>query len=137
MATETQQPEHYKGVEQGTAPGAFQFTAQRAADRPALRTLDGSTEITWGEYNESVRRAAAGLAALGLKKGDTLALMTVNRAEFHVADAAAMHLGATPFSIYNTYTADQIAFLVEDGAPTIAITEQQFLERLQEVQRRD
>src|SRR3954451_17534906 len=137
MATGTQHPEHYKGVEQGTAPGAFQFTAQRAADRPALRTLDGSTEITWGEYNERVKNAAAGLAALGLKKGDTIALMTVNRAEFHIADAAAMHLGATPFSIYNTYTADQIAFLVEDAAPRIAVTEPQFLERLLEVKERD
>src|SRR3954465_13686785 len=137
MATETQQPEHYKGVEQGTAPGAFQFTAQRCADRPALRTLDGATEITWGEYNERVQKAAAGLASLGLKKGDTVALMMVNRPEFHVADAAAMHLGATPFSIYNTYTADQIAFLVEDAAPTIAVTEPQFLDRLLEVKERD
>src|SRR3954470_5486878 len=84
MATETQQPEHYKGVEQGTAPGAFQFTAQRCADRPALRTLDGATEITWGEYNQRVQKAAAGLASLGLKKGETVALMMVNRPEFHV-----------------------------------------------------
>ncbi|HYZ28236.1 MAG TPA: long-chain fatty acid--CoA ligase, partial [Thermoleophilaceae bacterium] len=60
-----------------------------------------------------------------------------NRPEFHVADAAAMHVGATPFSIYNTYTADQIAFLVEDAAPAIAITEPQFVERLLEVKGRD
>src|SRR3954447_18175682 len=136
MATRTDQPEHYKGVEQGTAPGAFQFTAKRCADRPAITSLDGSVEISWGEYAERVKNAAAGLAALGLKKGDTIALMTVNRAEFHIADAAAMHLGATPFSIYNTYTADQIAFLVEDAAPKVAVTEPQFLERLQEVQKR-
>src|SRR4051812_38053721 len=137
MATRTDQPEHYKGVEQGTAPGAFQFTAKRCADRPAIKSLDGSVEISWGEYAERVKNAAAGLAALGLKKGDTIALMVVNRPEFHIADAAAMHLGATPFSIYNTYTADQIAFLVEDAAPTIAVTEPQFLDRLLEVQKRD
>src|SRR3954447_16040727 len=137
MATQAESKEHYKALEQGTTPGAFQFTAKRAPDRPAIRALDGSFEISWGEYADSVRRAAAGLAALGLGKGETVALMMVNRGEFHIADAAAMHLGATPFSIYNTYTADQIAFLVEDGAPKIAITEQQFLERVQEVQARD
>src|SRR3954447_10588852 len=137
MATQAESKEHYKALEQGTTPGAFQFTAKRGPDRPAIRALAAPFEISWGEYAESVRRAAAGLAALGLGKGETVALMMVNRGEFHIADAAAMHLGATPFSIYNTYTADQIAFLVEDGAPKIAITEQQFLERLQEVQGRD
>ena len=137
MATQAEQLEHYKGLDQGSVPGAFQFTAKRVPDRPALRTLDGSTELTWGEYNEAVRKTAAGLAALGLKKGDTIALMLVNRPEFHIADAAAMHLGATPFSIYNTYTPEQIAFLVEDAAPAIAITEPQFADRLVEVKGRD
>src|SRR6266576_3321240 len=125
--TETAAKENYKAFENDTVPGVFQFTAARVPDREALRTLDGSFSITWGEYNDRVRRAAAKLASLGLGKGDTIALMMVNRPEFHVADAAAMHLGATPWSIYNTYTADQIAFLVEDAAPKIAVTEQAFL----------
>ena len=42
--------------------------------------------------------------------------MLINRPEFHPVDSAAMHLGATPFSIYNTYTPDQIKFLVTDAA---------------------
>jgi long-subunit acyl-CoA synthetase (AMP-forming) len=138
MATQTSETsEHYKALESNTVAEAFQFTAARAPDRTALRTVDGSVEISWREYDARVKNAAAGLASLGLKKGDTMALMLVNRAEFHIADAAAMHLGATPFSIYNTYTPDQIAFLVEDAAPKVAVTEPQFLERLQEVQKRD
>ena len=138
MATQTSETsEHYKALESNSVAEMFQFTAARVPDRTAVRTQDGSTEINWGDYNARVKKAAAGLASLGLKKGDTIALMMINRPEFHIADAAAMHLGATPFSIYNTYTADQIAFLVEDGAPKIAVTEPQFLERLQEVQKRD
>ncbi|HEX6712528.1 MAG TPA: AMP-binding protein, partial [Thermoleophilaceae bacterium] len=138
MATQTSETsEHYKALESNTVAEAFQFTAARVPDRTALKTLDGSVEINWRDYNARVKNAAAGLASLGLEKGDTMAVMLVNRPEFHLADAAAMHLGATAFSIYNTYTADQIAFLVEDAAPTIAITEPQFLERLQEVQKRD
>src|SRR3954451_8847723 len=137
MATEATQQQHYEALEQDTVAGIFQYTAQRVPDRVALRTLDGATEITWADYDERVRRAAAGLASLGVKKGDTVAVMLVNRPEFHIVDAAAMHLGATAFSIYNTYTADQIAFLVEDAAPKVAITEQQFLDRLQSVKGRD
>jgi long-chain acyl-CoA synthetase len=136
MATQTSEPEHYKALEHDTVTRTFQFTANRAPERTALRTLDGSVELTWGAYNERVRKAAAGLAALGVGKGDTVALMLVNRPEFHVADAAAMHLGATPWSIYNTYTPDQIAFLVEDAAPKVAFTEQQFLDRLIAVKER-
>ena len=41
--------------------------------------------------------------------------MLTNRPAFHVVDSAAMHLGAAPFSIYNTYTADQIEYLVGDA----------------------
>src|SRR3954462_11467485 len=137
MATQTSEQEHYKALEYPTVTAAFQFTATRVPERTALRTLDGSVDITWGEYNERLRNVAAGLAALGVKKGDTVALMMVNRPEFHIADSAAMPLGATPFSIYNTYTADQIAFLIEDAAPAVAVTEPQFLQRLQEVQKRD
>jgi long-subunit acyl-CoA synthetase (AMP-forming) len=129
--------EHYSALEKDTVPAAFQFTANRVPDRAALRTLDGSQELTWGEYNERVKRAAAGLASLGVKKGDTVAIMLVNRPEFHIVDSAAMHLGATPFSIYNTYTADQIAFLVEDAAPAVAVTEADFLDRLSDVAGRD
>jgi long-chain acyl-CoA synthetase len=138
MATQTSaEMEHYKALEKDTVPAAFQFTAGRVPDRTALRTLDGSQELSWGEYNERVKRAAAGLASLGVKHGDTVAIMLVNRPEFHIVDAAAMHLGATPFSIYNTYTADQIAFLVEDAAPVVAVTEAGFLDRLAEVAGRD
>src|SRR3954452_11490970 len=138
MATQTPESSaHQKALEQDTVAGAFQFTAARVPDRPALKTLDGSVEIKWSEYNERVKNAAAGLAALGLGKGETIALMMINRPEFHIADSAAMHLGASPFSIYNTSPADQIVFLVEDAAPKIAVTEPQFLERLQEVQKRD
>src|SRR3954447_12002098 len=135
--TQTSRPEHYKALENDTVTQTFQYTAKRVPDRTALRTLDGSVEITWGEYNERVKKLAAGLAKLGLEKGDTMAIMLVNRPEFHIADAAAMHLGATPWSIYNTYTPDQIAFLVEDAAPKIAVTEAQFADRLLEVKTRD
>lgn len=88
-----------------TAPGAatfcdaFQATAARYPDAVALRTADGSTEITWAEYATRVRRIAARLAALGVGRGDTVGILMANRPEFNLAGTAAFHLGATPFSI--------------------------------------
>ena len=55
-----------------------------------------------------------------------------NRPEFHVADLAAVTLGATPFSIYQTYAANQIEFVVADADARIAVVERQYLDRLLE-----
>ena len=56
--------------------------------------------------------------------------MLTNRPEFHFVDSAALHLGATPFSIYNTYTAEQIEYLVGDAGAKILVTEKAFLETI-------
>ena len=60
---------------------------------------------------------------MGLRRGDTLGLMLVNRVEFHVVDAAAMLLGATPFSLYQTSPAEQIAFVLGDAGNRLVVTE--------------
>ena len=113
-----------------TASEAFQQTAEAHPDRVAIRTRDDEFSCTWGEYAERVRAVAGGLASLDVGKGDTVAIMMVNRPEFHFADAGAMHLGAVPFSIYNTYTPEQIEHLVKDAGSSVAITEQAFADRL-------
>jgi long-chain acyl-CoA synthetase len=77
---------------------------------------------------ERVRRIAGGLAALGVGRGDTVALMMTNRPEFNLVDTAAMHLGATPFSIYNTSAADQISYLFSNADNRIVVCERQFLD---------
>src|SRR5918997_5609916 len=111
---------------------AFQITAAERPDDVALRTLGGEVSLTWAEYGDMVRKMAAGLARLGLKRGETFACMMTNRPEFHVIDAAAMHLGATSFSIYNTSSPEQITYLFGDAAPRIVVTEMQFLDRVRE-----
>ncbi|MFE3258345.1 AMP-dependent synthetase/ligase [Nocardia sp. NPDC059229] len=110
----------------------FQRTCATRAGDLALRTLDGKTALTWGEYGARVRRLAAGLAALGVEHGDTVALMLTNRPEFHLIDAAAYHLGAIPFSVYNTNAPAQIAYLFENAANRVVVCEKQFLARVLE-----
>jgi len=106
---------------------AFQITAAERPDEVALRTPGDAVSITWKEFGSRVRRIAAGLASLGVRRGDTVALMLVNRPEFNVADAAAMHLGATAFSVYNTSTPAQVGFLFGNAGNRVVITEPQFL----------
>ena len=117
-----------RALDAKTIAEAFQLTAEDHAGQPAIRTKGGEYSITWSEYAQQVEKVAGGLAALGIGRGDTVAIMLTNRPEFHPVDAAAMHLGATPFSIYNTYTPDQINYLVTDAATRVVITEQAFLE---------
>jgi long-subunit acyl-CoA synthetase (AMP-forming) len=111
-----------------TMAGAFRDTVERVPDRVALRTKDDSVSLTWGRLRERVDALAGGLAKLGVQRGDTVALMFGNRPEFHVADLAAMTVGATPFSIYQTYTPDQIQYIVSDAGAKVAIIEEQFRE---------
>ncbi len=107
---------------------AFQLTAEEWADSPALRLKDSDYEASFAEYAEAVRRRAAGLAALGVKRGDTVGFMLVNRPALHLTDCAAMHLGATCFSVYNTSSPEQVEYVVADAGNTVLVTEQAFLE---------
>ena len=123
----------FPALRETTLCGAFQATARECAERDAVRTKGGEFSITWSEYAERVERTAAGLAGLGIGRGDTVAIMLTNRPEFHWVDAAAMHIGATPFSVYNTYSSEQIEYLVSDAQNKIVITEQAFLDRVEKV----
>ena len=117
-----------RALESATMAEAFQVTVAEHGARTALRTKDDEFHATWAEYGERVRAVAGGLAALGVGRGDTVGIMLTNRPEFHFVDTAAMHLGATPFSLYNTSTAEQIEYLVTDAGNSVLVTEQAFLD---------
>jgi long-chain acyl-CoA synthetase len=119
-------------VEAATIAEAFRITATERAGEIAIRTKDDAFTITWGDLRERVDALAGGLAKLGLARGQTLALMLSNRPEFHLCDLAGMMLGAAPFSIYNTYTAEQIRYLIEDAEAKVLICEQQYLPQVLE-----
>jgi long-chain acyl-CoA synthetase len=132
---EREQQSQFAALREDTLCGAFQVTAREFGDREAIRTKGGEFSMTWGEYAQKVEAIAGGLAALGLGRGDTIAIMLTNRPEFHWLDTAAMHLGATPFSVYNTYSAEQIEYLVSDAKNTVVVTEQAFLDGVKRVKR--
>jgi long-chain acyl-CoA synthetase len=110
-----------------TIAHAFRLTAAERADEVAIRTKADAFTITWRELLGRVDSLAGGLAQLGVARADTVALLLKNRPEFHICDLAATMLGATPFSIYNTYASEQIAYVVADAAARVLITEQAYL----------
>jgi long-chain acyl-CoA synthetase len=133
-ATTTTRTSRPAGLDAATVAEAFQLTAQAHPDRCALRLRENEFSITWAEYADKVRRTAAGLAGLGLEHGQALGVMLTNRPEFHWFDAAALHLGATPFSIYNTYTPDQVEYQLQDAGARIVVTEKAFADRIRGVE---
>jgi long-chain acyl-CoA synthetase len=118
-----------------TIAEAFRITAAERAEEIAIRTKQDAFTITWGELRERVDALAGGLAKLGVGRGDSVALMLSNRPEFHLSDLAAMMLGATPFSIYNTYTAEQIRYVVADAGAKVLICEEQYMPQIREARR--
>ena len=109
---------------------AFQRTAARWAAHPALRAYGSDESWSWAEYADTVRRRAAGLAALGLARGDTIGFLLANRPAFNLTDTAAMHLGAICWSIYATSAPEQMEQMLLNAGSRIVVTEQALLERL-------
>jgi long-chain acyl-CoA synthetase len=141
MALTTPRPDTRSGARAELPPGfdattlceAFQLTAAEYPDQLALRTPGGGVELTWSEYAARVRRVAGGLAALGVGTGDPVAMMLVNRPEFNIVDTAALHLGAIPFSVYNTSAPEQIEHVFANAANRVLVTERRFLDTLSAV----
>jgi long-chain acyl-CoA synthetase len=128
--------EIHAAVEGQTVPTAFAATVSAHADLVALRWKegDGWDEMTFATYGERVARMAAGLRTLGVGPGSRIVVMMRNIPEFHIVDMAAYFCGATPISIYNSSSPDQVAYLTGHCEATIAIVEDTgFLERFLKV----
>jgi long-subunit acyl-CoA synthetase (AMP-forming) len=109
---------------------AFQRTAAIDPDAVALRTVGDTQTLTWREYAAQVRQVTAGLAALGVRRGDTVSLMMSNRIEFYPLDVGAQHLGATCFSVYNTLAAEQLTYVFSNAETKVVVCEAQYVDRI-------
>ncbi len=128
--------EIHDAVDGQTVPTAFVETVAAHGDLVALRWKEGDEwgEMTFATYGERVARVAAGLAALGVGPGSRIVLMMRNIPQFHVVDMAAYFCGATPISIYNSSSPEQVAYLTGHCEATVAVVEDTaFLERFTKV----
>jgi long-chain acyl-CoA synthetase len=109
-----------------TVPSLFIETVTARPDAVALRWRPEGSEtatasLTWSEYAARACRVAAGLKELGVQPGDRVLLMMRNRPEFHYADMGTLLAGATPMSIYNSSSPEQIQYLAGHSEATAAI----------------
>src|SRR5205085_462231 len=124
-----------RAIDAPTLSEALRRTAANHPEIVAVRTPDDSVTLTWAGLLERVERLAGALAKLGVGRGDAVAIMLSNRPEFHIADLAAVTVGATPFSIYTTYPPEEIRYLVEDSGATVVFVEQALLEAVLEARK--
>ena len=120
-----------------TIPTLFLESVDRHPDMTALkwRQADESWgSITFSQYLDQALRVAAALKGLGVQRGDRIVLMMRNRPEFHIADMGALFVGATPISVYNSSSPEQVQYLVSHCEAKAAIVEDDgFLERFLKV----
>ena len=97
----------------------------RAPDYPALayREADGFIDVSTSEMWETVKELAAGLVAIGVQKGDRVALHSGTRIEFTYFDYAIWAAGAATTTIYETSSSEQVQWILSDSGSVALITE--------------
>jgi len=122
-----------------TAPRLFLDLVAEHPDVPALHSMNGAAPGDWNgwtfaQYAAQVARAAGGLADAGLQAGDRLLLMMRNRPDMHWFDTAAQFLRATPVSIYNSSSPEEIQYLAHHAEAEIVVVEDAgFLDRVLQI----
>ncbi|HVH62360.1 MAG TPA: AMP-binding protein [Candidatus Dormibacteraeota bacterium] len=123
-----------------TALTNFEAACSAAHDLEAHRWKDSSGtwhSRTWSEYRKEVRKATAGLKAIGFRPGEFALIMTRNRPGHLIADLAAMHARGTAVSVYNTLAPEQIEYIANHCEATVAILEDAgFLAKFQSIRDR-
>jgi long-chain acyl-CoA synthetase len=112
---------------------AFQASVARVPDRVALRTPGGGERLTWAQYGAAAERLAGAFAALGVRRGDRVALWSHNRPELAVAAVAAAHLGAAVLAPHVAAPAEVVAHLLSESEPRVLAVETRLEHRLQAV----
>ncbi|MEW9551684.1 long-chain fatty acid--CoA ligase [Nonomuraea sp. NPDC050783] len=110
-----------------TVCGQLMRVAEQHPDAPAYSDPDpldpdgGWTTLTYARARRRVLEIAAAFAALGLGRGESVALMMVNRSEHVLADLGAVHAGGVGCTVYSTFAPEQIEFVVRDVGARYAV----------------
>ncbi len=110
-----------------TIPRLLRRNALRIPDRPAIREKNFGIwrTLTWREYYARVQDIACGLAALGFKRGDALAIIGDNRPMLYASLLAAQCLGGRPVPLYQDAIATELEYVLEHAEIRIVIAEDQ------------
>jgi long-chain acyl-CoA synthetase len=110
-----------------TVPKLLLHNAKRYGSRPAFREKAfGIWQTwTWTETKDEIEAFAIGLKLLGLKHGETVAIIGDNRPQLYWAFCAAQSLGAIPVPVYQDSVAEEMAYVLKHAEVKYAIVEDQ------------
>jgi long-chain acyl-CoA synthetase len=110
-----------------TLPKVLLHNARVFARRPAIRLKDlGIWQTwTWEQVLAEVRSFAVGLSALGVRRGDTIAIVGDNRPRLYWSMMAAQSLGAIPVPMYQDAVAQEIAYVLAHSEAKLAVAQNQ------------
>ncbi|MGJ7502123.1 AMP-binding protein [Variovorax sp. ZT5P49] len=110
-----------------TFPRLLLAHAEAQPEAPAVREKDlGIWQTwTWNAVAQEVREMACGLASLGFKPFDNLAIVGANRPHLYMAVIAAQSLRGVPVPLYQDAVAGEMVFMLQDAAIDFVIVEDQ------------
>ena len=113
--------------EHDTFPKLARANAQRFPARVAMREKDYGIwqSTTWAEYLGEARAIALGLASLGLRRGDKVAIVGDNRPQLYWAVLATQALGGVPVPLYQDSVEREMEYIVDHAEARFAIVEDQ------------
>jgi long-chain acyl-CoA synthetase len=108
-------------------PKLLERNAREFGTRPSIREKDyGIWQTwTWAQVRDEVRVIASGLASIGVKRGDKIAIVGDNRPQLYWSICAAQALGAVPVPVYQDSVADEMGFVIDHAEANVAIAEDQ------------
>ncbi len=109
--------------------------AERRGDKPALIDAPSGRTLTYRGWAQSVRKAAAGLAQRGLRKGDVFAIYSPNLPEYAIAFHAVSLLGGIVTTINPAYTVAELSRQLADANARFLLTTPAFLDKATEAAR--
>ncbi|MFD4368840.1 AMP-dependent synthetase/ligase [Rhodococcus sp. NPDC058521] len=118
-------PQSFTIAEDESAVNSVFAHATSRPDLVVYRRKVGSswTDVTAADFASQVRSTAKGLIALGVKQGDRVALMSATRYEWPLVDYAIWAAGAVTVPIYETSSAEQVRWILEDSEAIDLIVE--------------
>jgi long-chain acyl-CoA synthetase len=103
----------------------FIQSSQRNHNRLAIQYKKGGlwVDLTWAHYQENIESFAAGLSALGISKGDRVAIFANTRYEWAVCDLANLGIGAITIPIYQSNTSEDCQYILNNSGASALIVE--------------
>ncbi|HVE55209.1 MAG TPA: long-chain fatty acid--CoA ligase [Pyrinomonadaceae bacterium] len=99
------------------------FRRNNKADALSYKIEETWKHLSGAEVIEKIKNLALGLADLGVKAGDKIAIISENRPEWSLTDLAILSLRAVNVPIYTTQAVEQIRYILEDsGAKMLFIS---------------